>query len=284
MGEEEQRKPEWVYKALGHPDRTKIIEIIGKNGKSGFKELHESLKVSVGTLYYHIDMLDNLITQDSQRKYVLTEKGKFAYKLIETMGEKIHSLSLTEAEKPKGLSNLFKAFQNIFLPARLFLHLSNRPFQYLPTAAVIIIFGAWTGIQAHLEYILILPNTSPFKTSTLLAASFIASWFFFFALCNLLVTLFFHRKHGNLALLVGSAFSFLPLIAFSCIWYMATILNFIFTTIETSFLLLFFQAWTIGLMSTSISLSKGLRIDKAALICIVIAYMNIVCFLLIRSI
>lgn len=208
MGEEEPRESAWIYKALSHPGRTRIIEVIGKKGKSGFKELHENLKVSVGTLYYHIDMLDNLITQDSQRKYILTEKGKFAYKLIETMGEKISSFSLTEIEKRKGpRSSFFRALRRIFLPARFFLHLSSRPIQYFPTTAVIIAFGAWIATQARLEYILIFPDTSSSVTPTLMAASFVISWLIFFSLCNLLVILFFHRKHGNLALLVGSAFS-----------------------------------------------------------------------------
>lgn len=272
-----------IYKALGHPHRKKIIEIIGEKGRSGFKELHENLNISVGALYYHIDMLNHLITQDDQRKYILTERGKLAYKLLKTEEEQLSSLSLTEVQKPEGAWPSFLAtLQQIFLPGRLFFYISAQRILCIPLTALIVTFGAWIAAQAGLEFILVFPNSLSKAPPTLIATSFVASWLILFALCDLMATILFKRKGGNLTLLIESAFSLLPLILFSCIWYASRILNFSFTMVEASLLLLPFQVWTIGMMSTAISLSKGLRIDKAALICFIAIYINLT-YLVLRS-
>jgi len=284
MSEEKPREKARIYSALGHPHRKKIIEIIGEKGRSGFKELHENLGISVGALYYHIDMLNQLITQDEQRKYILTERGKLALKLLKTEEEQLSSLSLTEVKKPEGTWPKFLAtVQQIFIPGRLFLYISTQPIQSIPLTAVTIAFGAWIAVQANLEFILIFPNSLAKTSPPLIATAFVVSWLLLFTLCDFMTIILFKRKGANLTLLIESAFSLLPLILFSCIWYLGRILNFNFTMLEATLLLLPFQAWTIGMMSTGISLSKGLRIDKAALICFIAVYINLT-YLMLRTI
>jgi len=283
MNEEKLMEITGVYKSLGHPHRKKIIEIVGEKGRSGFKELHENLNISVGALYYHIDMLNYLISQDDQRKYILTERGKLAYKLLKTEEEQLSSLSLTETKKPEGaLPSFLVILQQTFIPGRLFLYMSTKPFQFIPLTTIIIIFGAWITAQARLEFILVFPDSLSKASSPLIATSWVASWLVLFTLCDFMATVFFKRKCGNLTLLIASAFSLLPLILFSCIWYASRILSFSFTAVGAILLLLPFQVWTIGMMSTAISLSKGLRIDKAALICFITIYINLT-YLALRS-
>lgn len=276
MNEEKLREIAQVYKALGHPHRKRIIEIIGETGRSGFKELHENLNISVGALYYHIDMLNHLITQDDQRKYVLTEKGKLAYKLLKTQDEQLSSLSSTDTKKSSSAWSSFTAtLQQIFIPGRLFLYLSTRPIQGIMLTAGIVALGTLIAAQTNLLFILVFPDSQSQTPPLLNVASFAVSWLILFTLYDLTTIVLFGRKDGNLTLLIESAFSFLPLIFFSCLWYLGMILNFRFTMLEAILLLLPFQFWTIGMMSTAISLSKGLRIDKAALICFTAVYLNL---------
>ena len=49
---------------LRDPARRKIIEILGEQGKSGFKDLRSSLGLGVGTVYYHLDMLSDFLVQE----------------------------------------------------------------------------------------------------------------------------------------------------------------------------------------------------------------------------
>ena len=63
---------------LRDPTRRKIIEILAEQGKVGFKELKQILGLGVGTVYYHLDMLSEFITQDKNRKYMLTTAAAYS--------------------------------------------------------------------------------------------------------------------------------------------------------------------------------------------------------------
>jgi len=58
------------YALLKDPARRKIVTLLGEQGKMGFKDLKENLQLGVGTLYYHLDMLLDFLTQDKHRKYI----------------------------------------------------------------------------------------------------------------------------------------------------------------------------------------------------------------------
>src|SRR5439155_3181710 len=64
-----------VYNALANPTRRQIVQILKERGKAGFKELHDTLRISVGALYHHLDSLEGFVAQGADRKYVLTDDG-----------------------------------------------------------------------------------------------------------------------------------------------------------------------------------------------------------------
>lgn len=70
------------YTLLKDPARRRIIEILGVQEKIGFKELRGELGLGVGTVYYHLDMLSDFLTQDKQRKYKLNDKGKMLHRFL----------------------------------------------------------------------------------------------------------------------------------------------------------------------------------------------------------
>jgi hypothetical protein len=90
---------------LGHPLRRDIIRFLGEKRRSGFTELKSTLKVSVGTLYYNIDLLWDLVTQDVNKKCILTPKGQIAYNILIESEEKFNSLGV-EIESRAGLLEL----------------------------------------------------------------------------------------------------------------------------------------------------------------------------------
>src|SRR5712692_8169771 len=65
-----------VYNALASPYRRQIVQILRDKGKAGFKELHQLLGISVGALYHHLDMLEGIIAQTADKKYLLTDYGR----------------------------------------------------------------------------------------------------------------------------------------------------------------------------------------------------------------
>jgi hypothetical protein len=68
------------------PNRAAIVLAIGDSGGLSFKDLKARMNLGVGTLYYHIDGLKGVVTQNGSKQYVLTDEGKTVYQTIKGMG------------------------------------------------------------------------------------------------------------------------------------------------------------------------------------------------------
>ena len=73
-----------IFRALGHPLRRRILRLIAERGPVSYKELSR-LEPKPGVLYHHLRLLGDLIYQDENRQYKLTEKGRRAYEFLVTM-------------------------------------------------------------------------------------------------------------------------------------------------------------------------------------------------------
>jgi DNA-binding transcriptional ArsR family regulator len=280
MKDEAPGKESSVYKILSNPHRRRIIEIIGAEGKTSFTELNKDLQMSIGALYHHLDTLGDLITQDEQHKYILTWRGKLAFKLLNETSDQLSSVRSDHDGDSGHTSNRLAYVVKIFLPRSVFLSVSDKPILYLPVTGIIVVLGAWVAVQANLRFLLVFPDNQTTLSPILTAIFFVSSWLTVFVLSDIFSTLIFKRKGGDLSLLVGSSFSFLPLIFFSGLWYLFKIVRFDAGGIITSVLILSSQLWTIGILSCSISFSKGLKMDRSALVSFMVTYINIAIFLL----
>lgn len=276
----EEPKESSVYKVLSNPHRRRIVEMIGTEGKMGFTELKKDLKVSVGALYHHLDALSNLITQDSQHKYILTSRGRLAFKFLNETSEQLSSIRSDHGKDSGQTSNRLAYAAQIFLPKKLFLSVSDKPILYLPAAGIIVALGAWIAAQANLRFVLLFPDSQTVLSPILMMIFFVFSWLIVFILGDIFSTFIFKRKGGDLSLLVGTSVSFLPLIVFSALWHLFGIVRFDTGGIIPPVLLVSTQLWTIGILSYSVSFSKGLRMERSALVSFMVTYVNIAIFLL----
>src|SRR5207245_3415877 len=78
-----------IYAALGNPYRRRIVDLLKARGRLGFKELHEGLGISGGALYHHLEMLEGVVGQDSDKQYVLTDQGRSAVNALSVSEESI---------------------------------------------------------------------------------------------------------------------------------------------------------------------------------------------------
>ena len=77
------------YNILRNPLRRRILELLYENGEMSASELRRELNISMGTLYYHLDVLNPLIMQTPTRRYCLSDVGRRAvstYFSDETLG------------------------------------------------------------------------------------------------------------------------------------------------------------------------------------------------------
>lgn len=110
-----------IYQALGNPHRRRIIMLLGENPEGlTFSELRKRLSLSVGTLYYNLDQLEDLIYQKGDRKYALSEKGLLAHKMLKDDLERVRS------ETGDRLADLTGKLQAIFFPRWFFMFLESK--------------------------------------------------------------------------------------------------------------------------------------------------------------
>jgi len=72
-----------LHKILKDKTRQKIVILLDEKGCLSYTDLMAGLgNVSTGLLNYHLKVLDDLLSKDQDGKYLLTEKGKLASRLL----------------------------------------------------------------------------------------------------------------------------------------------------------------------------------------------------------
>jgi len=248
---------------LKDPTRRKIIEILGEQGKIGFKELKSILGLGVGTVYYHLDMLSDFIVQDKNRKYLLNSRGQLLY---QSMKEGV--LPPTLAAKTALSSRIGK----LFFLTQIFLKTVN-PEKVLPLSITIIFLGGIGCAIAKLEsFLFFYFPFSPYEFERLIMFYFIG-WVSLFLFSDLLISLIYRRFGGELQLFVCLGIASFPLALFP---YLTVLLSYDIAR----YLLLLLQIWTLLLLSAAFSFGKGLRLDKSIIVSLTILYLNLIALML----
>jgi hypothetical protein len=243
---------------LRDPARRKIIEILGSQSKIGFKELRQELKLGIGTVYYHLDMLSDFLTQDKHRKYMLNDRGRLLHRLLKE-GSLPPTLEIGETFSHRLGRWLF--LSPVFTK-------TARPLKWLPISVFLLALGAVGSALASVDPMLFFyfPFSSyEFETIVLL---FISNWIGLFLLSNLLIYVLYRRTGGNLQLFTCIGIAAFPLALFPYIYLLIS-------HDVAKYLLLAIQIWSLLLMSSAFCFGKGLRLDKGIVVSLTILYLNV---------
>jgi DNA-binding transcriptional ArsR family regulator len=243
---------------LRDPNRRKIIEILGQQEKIGFKELRLTLDLGVGTVYYHLDMLSNFLTQDKQKKYMLNDRGRLLYKAS-------RDKSLPPAlDFGEALGHRFGRY--LFL-SPVFTR-TTQPIILLPVAFFILIFGAFGSALANLDPALFFYFPSSSYQFEAIIALFFFNWIGLFLFSDVIISLLYKRTGNELQLFTCLGIAAFPLAIFP---YVPLFISYEFAR----YFLLLFQVWSLLLISSAFCFGKGIRLDKSVLVSMVILYLNI---------
>ena len=262
------------YTLLRDPARRKIIELLGEQGKLGFKELRSSLGLGVGTVYYHLDMLSNFIAQDKSRKYSLNDRGQLLYRTL-----KDGNVSPALKVGSEALSHRLGRW--LFLSPVFAQSVHLRIF--LPLAVAVLIVGAVGSAVAKQEpvFLFYFASTKSFENVALI---FLFYWVGLFLLADAMIYILFRRTGGDLQLFACVGMAALPLTLFPYVY--VAILPYVIALVPPVSLwlprlvLLIFQVWTLLLISSALSFGKGLRLDRSIIVTLVILYINIIFLIL----
>ena len=84
--------------------RIKILRAIaGRNGSAGFSDIRNATGLSTGSIYYHLERMENYVTKDSKH-YSITQEG---LQLLREIDEKssLSSKSSPQSQKKDGVSS-----------------------------------------------------------------------------------------------------------------------------------------------------------------------------------
>lgn len=249
------------------------MELLATHGPLSFKELKKETGVSVGSLYFHISVLGELLSQDERKRYLLTEIGRAAYK---SQGSQV---AITNPSEVRSNLPLTEKLAPIASGSLVIQGASLSPFRHFVEAMLIVGIGGWILSASGLEQKLLFLFERQTIDQTLILGTFVIGWLTIFAISDILSTLVFKSKGGHVSLLVTSSYSLLPLTIFSLIWlYDRTSLMGLSNLLDGwPIRILFFglQGWSLLLLATSIRISKRLTTSKSFLIVLFLVYLNI---------
>jgi len=246
------------YTLLRDPARRKIIEILGGQEKIGFKELREALGLGVGTVYYHLDMLSEFVTQDKQRKYRLNDHGQTLYKILKE-GNVPPTLGISEAFSHRLARWVF--LSPVFAK-------TVKPLRLLPVSVVILVVGALGSACAELDSALFFYFPYSAYSFTGMMVLYIFNWIGLFLFAELFTFLLYRRVGNDLQLFTCLGLATFPMAVFPYIYFLVS--DFV-----SQCVMLVVQIWSLLLVSAAFCFGKGIRLDKAIVVSLTAMYLNI---------
>jgi hypothetical protein len=195
---------ELLDRVVSKPNRAAIVLFVGEKGEVSFKELKAELNLGVGTLYYHLDGLDGLVTQNKSRQYVLADPGKKVYDAMKSMN--LVAKPVRRNRFPRASSVLREV---LFFES----HIERLSTDSMSSVSLTIgilfaagVLAAMTRVEPAMLFIRSIGVAPDFAFFMLFF-----SWFLLFALGGILVAFLWKSRPNPLGLATGSALSLIPM-------------------------------------------------------------------------
>jgi len=245
------------YFVLRSPLRLRIIRLLGERGPLPFKELKRELGAGVGTIYYHLSIMSELIGQDEKRRYYLNEVGMRVFSALRdgTLASVVGQPTIGE--------KLLKVFllSPVLRTACEDLRIGT------PLAIAILTLGAFGCSSAGLMPVLMFYVRTSTSSPLCLFFHYLGQQLLIFLACEGLSALFLRRLGGEAQLAIGIGIASFPMAMFPYIYMLIPY--------DISLKLLpFFHLWAILLICSAISLGKGIRLDRSLPIGITFMFIN----------
>jgi hypothetical protein len=264
------------YNALDHEIRRKLLKIVGKEGHSSFTHFKKSLKVSTGTLYHHLDVLKELISQNEARKYILTNLGKLAYNFLIKNYDSFESSNIQEQRL---ITERFKRLL-MFIPVKTFEKIKEKPnLGWILSVSLLTVFYFLIVVgTVDSAFIFFLPYDNGLSFITigekmLLGLKFLVAvilgGFFSEVLCRFL----FGKNENTKNFFSVYAIGLFPMLIYLILFDILYLINPVYPdSIISKILMIIFQVWAIWLISYILTIYKSIKLERSLLITFLIHY------------
>ena len=276
-----------VYAVLSNPIKRRIIEVVAERGAASFTDLRRDLNISVGALYYNLDGLKDYITKDSNRRYVLTEKGFVLYKALKEGDEAIRNALTPKSGFARFAEDRLLPY---LVPQRLMIPLYRNDALSIAVAVGCVLIGLATTLFTRLPLKVFeveqVPALLPTKRigafilqpEVLLLIDFSLSYTF----AALIIHIAAHAISGNeppvLGLAAGLALAQTPLYFYMLLQWALTGWSYPEVSEQTMVLLgltlRLLQLLCMGLLTAVISVFYRLRRERSFLVSVLVVYVS----------
>lgn len=266
LGEDE----EALLLLRGNLRRRRILVLVGESRRISATDLRDRLAISTGSLYHNLKQLEsqNLITQDSSRSYLLTEKGDRIYNMLR-MGRVAF-----EQEKPT--NPVIERLTSLVFPLWLFVPLyeSVAVAVLLPLLSVLLLAVLLASAKHYLVLLYAFSRTSidPLGFILTFALSILAIFGF-----STVASYFLGGQGNHLRFLSASMVSLLPLSLYPAVVLLDRWLQLGVTegSAAVYVVMLVAQGLTLPFFTAAVSYGKKIRWEKAAIVPLTLFYLTI---------
>jgi hypothetical protein len=267
-------RPQNIEDVVSKPNRAAIVRIIGERGELSFKELKASMKLGVGTLYYHLDGLSGLVAQNSSKQYVLTEQGRQVYEAVKGLAQ------VRETRRVR-----LPSFRALLGEVLLFdSHVERLPIDSMSDISITLGILLTASVLAGLTRVddavfFILGRAAP---PTFALVTVFISWSILFILGSLLVMFLWKSKVSLAGMAAGSALSLVPVMFAMALEGLRrtfapglSFLNLLYT--NPGYLV--FQAaiviWGAYIFTVSVRSASSLNLEKTLVVALLVVLVNL---------
>jgi len=276
------------YLSLGHEIRRKIIKYLGIHQIAGFTELKQESQASTGTVYHHLDVLSEMISQNEKKKYILSPLGIRAYKFLTQNLETLEKVKNDKEKEIKQHSTKFDIEKYLLLGSLTQIMSKNEKKGFIVTLCIVFanaLCCSLFDIQAYLFFYL----PSPAVSSELIPwlkplefLGFIVGFSILFILCELLCWLFFQKRENWKGFLQILGIPYIPMLCYLLLFGLLQNIPGFLNSIPNKILMILFQIWSMLLLAKIISQTKFLKFERGLIIAIFIDYGIFMLLLLFR--
>lgn len=265
------------YYALNHEIRRQMIKIIGSNGEASFTSFKRDLKASTGTLYHHLDVLKDLVTQNQKKKYILTPLGKHAFN---SLSKNVDTIESTSIDQPKTNPRRFENLLNYLVPRKLFELLDEKPI-FAVIFSVLILGLCFLLVSLGMinsSFIFFLPYEVQGSENLILLKiglgfKFVIGVIIASVISDILCRFLFQKTENTKKFLIIYPFCVYPMLFYLILYDLIQSIEPIFAYNPLNKLIMFiFQFWSIVLLTYCIVKLKLVKLERGLIITLLIHY------------
>lgn len=220
--------------------------------------------------------MSELVEQKQNKKYYLQELGIYAYNSLKNNVETIKTPDFAHRELKSPILRKL-----MWITSKRFIQFEkkDKKFSIIISLGIIILGTIFCGLNGFYSFLLFFMEISQYNLELffqiLISLSFIANFFIFFIIIEG-ISRFFYKKNENIIdFLVSFAIILYPMILFlliHLIFKWVDLLNVSIFNLLDNVLLIIFQVWSLWLLSYSLCVKKGLKIESSLIISLLLHY------------